>query len=378
VNNPGGISETHAATASNSPVAKINSFGVGMLEIDNLTLVDTGNDSSTFFFTSNTTCHIHDVTFLGNKAATVSVASNNDAIWLGNNNGAANGTFASPFQGYGTTITHCYFENIKRAVFGQAYANSVNITENTIWSSCGNPTGAAIELGTASYSSGADANNIIGNLGEVLYYKYLIRIIAGSSNKIIGNDSWDPIGGTFVSQVRLEASAFPNLVIGGFSGGLPYLSDVPVTSSVPSLNTCLSQESVQPSVYGQPIAFSMIATASLTAGQVVKIDPSNPAAVVVCATTDTGGAIPIGIVANSPSAGGNAQIVSLGRILGSLPYAPVLGTGTATIGQFVIVDTTTNGRVKCTSSYTAGTVLGVVIGTQNTVGQPVAILMGLR
>jgi hypothetical protein len=363
----------------NSPTAKICTFGTGMLEIDRLTLADNSTDSATFFFTSNTVCHIHDVTFLGNTTATASISSNNDAIWLGNNFGVANGTFNAPFQGYGTSIKNCYFQNIKRAVFGQAYANGVFVTENTIWSSCGNHGGAAIVFGTNSFGSGANSNYICGNLAEVLYYKYFIQIIAGMENKIIGNDSYDPIGGTFTASVRFEASAFPNFVIAGFSGGYPYVSDVPVTSTTPGLNTYIGTPgSSQINFFATPIGVTMIATAALTAGQIVKIDPANTNAVIVCTTADTGGGIPIGIAGNSAGAGQNVYVITEGLVRSGLTFSPILGTGTATPGQFVIVDTTTNGRVKTTSTYTAGTVIGTVVATQASVGNPVGLLMGLR
>lgn len=378
LNNPSGVAETHSASATNSPAPKICTYGTGMLEIDHLTLCDTGSDSGTFFFTSNTTCHIHDVTFLGNTVASASVASNNDAIWLGNNNGSANGTFAAPFQGYGTVIENCYFQCIRRAVFGQAYCNGVRIVGNTVWSSSGDPNGAAIVLGTTSFNSGADSNYVAGNVAEVVYYKWFLQIVNGSLNKIIGNDNYDPTGGTFSASVRCEAFAYPNFILGGFSAGYPYLSDVPVTASIPSENTCLGPDHIQPNIFHSPIAVMMIATSALTAGQVVKIDPSNPNAVIVCTTTDTGAGLPIGIAGNSASAGGSVYVIVAGLILSGLTFSPVLGTGTASPGQFVIVDTTTNGRVKATSTYAAGTVIGTVVATQSSVGSPVGVLVGIR
>jgi hypothetical protein len=118
---------------------------------------------------------------------------------------------------------------------------------------------------------------------------------------------------------------------------------------------------------------ALAATAALTAGQVVKTDTSNAGAVVVSGTSD-GAGIDVGFVINSPSAAGGAEIASPGSVINT----PVLGTGTCTLGQFVIVDTTTAGRVKCTSTYTAGTVLGVVITAQATVGSVVGVLVGNR
>jgi len=119
-------------------------------------------------------------------------------------------------------------------------------------------------------------------------------------------------------------------------------------------------------------AVARTATQALTAGQPVKVDTGTAGNVLVTTTTDTAAGIPVGFVINSPGAGGTAFVATSGVV------TCTLGTGTASIGQFVIVDTTTNGRVKCTSSYTAGTVLGVALTAQGSVGSTFSVLIGLR
>ena len=57
---------------------------------------------------------------------------------------------------------------------------------------------------------------------------------------------------------------------------------------------------------------------------------------------------------------------------------PLLGTGTCTKGQFVIADSTTAGRVKCTSTFSAGTVLGFVTIAQATVGSAVGVAIQVK
>lgn len=111
------------------------------------------------------------------------------------------------------------------------------------------------------------------------------------------------------------------------------------------------------------------ATAALTSGQVVKIDTANANSVVVAATTDTGAGAVLGFIENSPGAGAVGYVA----LPGSIITDPLVGTGTCTIGQFVIVDTTTAGRVKCTGTFTAGAVLGRALTTQNTVGSAVSV-----
>lgn len=108
---------------------------------------------------------------------------------------------------------------------------------------------------------------------------------------------------------------------------------------------------------------------ALTAGQVVKQDTANAHGVIVATTTDTAAGAALGFLVNSPAANGLAQIA----VPGSIITTPLLGTGTCSIGNFVIVDTTTNGDVKCTATFSAGTTLGRAITAQSTVGSAVSV-----
>jgi hypothetical protein len=98
----GGVS-TGASTLDlrvTAAVAKIDTRGIGILEIDHLILKDGGSDASPFIQTTNTALKIHDVTFVGTAAGASAV---NDAIILGGTDGAGHGGLlsTSPFQGYG-------------------------------------------------------------------------------------------------------------------------------------------------------------------------------------------------------------------------------------------------------------------------------------
>jgi hypothetical protein len=108
----------------------------------------------------------------------------------------------------------------------------------------------------------------------------------------------------------------------------------------------------------------------LSAGQVVKLDAANANSVVVAATTDIAAGIAIGVVLNSPASAGTAFVAIMGKVA-----SPVIGTGTCAIGNFVIVDTTTNGRVKCSAVFAAGTVLGRALTTGAGVGTTVTVLL---
>jgi hypothetical protein len=123
------------------------------------------------------------------------------------------------------------------------------------------------------------------------------------------------------------------------------------------------------------IALSLTPTATLTANQLVKIDTAHADSVVVCTTVDT---VCHGFVASSIASPANCIITGTvcGIIAGSGALAKgILGTGTCAIGNFVIVDTTTNGRVKCTASQPAvGATIGLALSVQASVGSLVDIL----
>lgn len=219
----------------NSTTAKIATFGGGKLELDHLTLADNSTDAATFFFTGTTTVFIHDVTFVGTTAATVSMPIN-DAILLGNNTMADNDGFISTFQGYGSTITRNFFQKIKRAVIGHTQVNSVNITENTVWSNSGNNGGGAIVIGDSTGPGiGSSQDNLIeGNLFELSYYTNGIQIISGNGNQIIGNQGYDAQLGAVVfdSLVKFETGANYNMVIGGNYQGTQNVHDLNGTNTV--------------------------------------------------------------------------------------------------------------------------------------------------
>lgn len=118
---------------------------------------------------------------------------------------------------------------------------------------------------------------------------------------------------------------------------------------------------------------SLVSTTTISSVAPVKADTSNANQVVVTATTDTAPGIVMGVCINSPNAGAKGQVITTG-------IAPmVLGTGTVAIGNWIIVDTTTNGRVKATTSYPpAGCLIGIALATQSTVGNSFNVAVGLR
>lgn len=120
------------------------------------------------------------------------------------------------------------------------------------------------------------------------------------------------------------------------------------------------------------IGVTETSTAAITGPVPVKADTVNANQVVMTTTTDTGPGIVVGVCANSPGVSGSCQVIVSGIA------ALKLGTGTCAIGNFVIVDTTTNGRVQCANTYTAGINIGVAMAAQNTVGNTFNVLVSMR
>jgi len=115
----------------------------------------------------------------------------------------------------------------------------------------------------------------------------------------------------------------------------------------------------------------MTATATLSANQLVKIDTAHADSVVVCTTTDTlcNGFVAETLINNCTASNTTCPIVTTpgSKVQG------IVGTGTCAIGNYVIADTTTNGRVKCVVAqppYWVGTALSV----QGSVGSLVDVL----
>lgn len=180
---------------------KIDTRGAGLLEIDHVTLKDSGNDCAPFVQTTNTTLRVHDVAFIG--TATNGQACN-DAIVAGGTSTIVDGSENAAFQGYGTTIRDNFFYGIRRGVYGRVYFNGVFIQNNTWSSTCGNPTGGAIEIDATG--AGANTGNLIsGNLAEIGSYKYFFKGTSVISNSLVDNQLFD-----FDTGIEAQYAFFSN------------------------------------------------------------------------------------------------------------------------------------------------------------------------
>jgi hypothetical protein len=207
----------------NATVAKLDTRGAGLLEIDHITLKDSSTDCATFIQTTNTTIHIHDVTFSGTHSH---ASACNDGIVLGGTTTTTTGAADAPFQGYHTSINHNFFDQVRRMVTVRAWANSVLITENTYSHSGGNSLrttcGSADCGGSAIEVQGAFAQlsgiNITNNLIETLYLYNGIELQGANvyGNIVRGNGCWDG-GSSFIGCVRFVNGAANNFVAGNYS-----------------------------------------------------------------------------------------------------------------------------------------------------------------
>jgi hypothetical protein len=193
-----------------SGAAKLDTRGVGLLEIDHLTLKDGGADSAPFIHTTNTTLRIHDCCFSGIASGTSAV---NDGIILGGfGSNFGGGDSGAPFQGYGTVIRDNFFHNMRRCVSWGNAANAVQVTCNTVSLSCGSASAGDAPI----YISTGDGNYIAGNLLETQNYTYGFHC-GGNANCFIGNSCWDQSG---VSVANYNCAGGGNFIVHAGPNGL--------------------------------------------------------------------------------------------------------------------------------------------------------------
>lgn len=232
--------------------AKILTLGHGLLEIDHLTLRETTAGTTTpFLLTTNTTVHLHHLSFYGHTSKSTTTCDQ-DAIVLGGTSTTVGTTSSAPFQGYGTTIKDCYFSRIRRGVYGRTYCNATVIRDNTWWNTCGTnlADGAALELlGTSG--SACSGNLIDGNLFEMPGYVYATKFTYSSKNSLIHNSCFDLAGAT-VALHKFGANSQQNFILVGFS---PDTVPVEDNDGADNRNTYLDPHASQTSRFADPVYF---------------------------------------------------------------------------------------------------------------------------
>lgn len=219
-----------APVALLDPVAKIDTRGRGQLYFENVILASSEGSGNTKPFVHTTFTTIKTGKNVCIDGAVWGAGAAEDGFVLGGTTDhEVNPAFDRRssdcgFQGYGTVIDSVYFNGTKRAAFLRRYANAIRITNNTVWNTCSNPTGAAFEVDgqAGGYATGT---TFLGNLVEATRFKYCIALYRAARAVLIGNDCYDPdtptLGGVYV-----DTSCDNILVFVSLAPGLnPYLID---------------------------------------------------------------------------------------------------------------------------------------------------------
>lgn len=205
-----------------SPVAHIDTRGMGLLQIEDVTLTTDDTTGTPFIRSTNTVLLISKVRFLGPVVADPT-ACVTDAIVLGGTgpNGTFDMTVDARFQGYGTVIERCEFSRIRRGVLGQAAANSIVVRDCYWHKDCGGS--AALEI--HSYGNESSAWHVAGNCIEVTYYTHAVVLYESAQSMFFGNSYWDAAdAGNLVSCIDLQgaaATSMNNIFIDFFQGLSP-------------------------------------------------------------------------------------------------------------------------------------------------------------
>jgi hypothetical protein len=243
--------------STGATVAKIDTRSAGLLEIDHITLADTGADTAPFIQTTNTTISVHDVAFLGWDGRNCATDVCNDAIILGGTLDATYGSTANAaFQGYGSRIRDNYYDHIRQGVTFRNDASQVELEYNVFSFYSGSPTSGAIVFDTGGESSGGGHKGPVGvHIGNTLieagHYVYGIDIKSPAGvARLEYNSCWDP-GATFLGCIHIAKGVGTGLIVAGVNSTKAYVIDDNPSQS----NTVLSSSPDYPSAFSQNVMF---------------------------------------------------------------------------------------------------------------------------
>lgn len=219
----GGAVINDTATPGPNQIAKIVSYGAGALEIDHLTLEDTGSDNDLFFLDTGSTAYIHDNACIGNPSN--SGTANAQDCWRMGGDGytasSASITASShtltiggsdpPFKSYmvGWTV---YLPTGGTA--GGALETTISAYTSSTQVSLTAAAGTTVTNGTAYYfGTGADPNGAFQGYGSVIARNYYSHIRAGV------------IWGTFANNITVEDETYSSTCGSNQTHGAPYVFD---------------------------------------------------------------------------------------------------------------------------------------------------------
>lgn len=206
-------------------VAKIDTRGIGTLEIDGITFVDGGTSNYLFIQTTNTVLKVSNCRFVGNTA-NVGQTCTQDAIRLGGITSAASQLKTDDpldgFQGYGSYVKDCQFDYIRETVqFGGA-CNGVTVSNCTVTRQCGSGDAIGAPYHFYGVAGGTHGNIISGGFVEMINYPYAVAMIGSAINRnVIQNLGMydEAMASPTLGGVYFDTGATLNVVYVGFTDG---------------------------------------------------------------------------------------------------------------------------------------------------------------
>lgn len=196
---------------------KIDTRGLGKLEIDRICFTDSASDFTPFVFDTLTVLQFHHNQIIGNPghfpagccSTNPPTQDGQTGIILGGQTEVVDGSPNSMFQGYGTSIDHNQFDYCGQCIILQDETNSVNVESNHFFNHITNTTHGPITVDPGP-SGGSYRTGITNNLIEVGASKYGIHLVRSVNGYYIaGNACWDSnnVGVVTFACVREEPSA---------------------------------------------------------------------------------------------------------------------------------------------------------------------------
>ncbi len=247
-----------------SSVGRIKSFGLGTLVATDFTIYSKegaveGNGRAAFY-TTNTTFLPDRVAFWTDKKD----GNCDDDFWIAGGVGVLvdgemvfDNSETSPFQGYGSLVQNCFFNGVRRGLFGRTFFNANRFINNTFWQQCGSNLSvgarAPIEI-VGGATSGSTSNSIKNNLLEIRgHYDYGIILDKCNWTEITGNDTYDAEG-QFISPVYVKDNCVATMIWASLAdnGGVYVTAENDDFSSIILITAETARQSRFPSINAIP------------------------------------------------------------------------------------------------------------------------------
>jgi hypothetical protein len=234
---------TYAGTGS-----KIFANGYGLLQIENISFYNSGNESYPILFTTKTTLKLNNCGFYGYPSHCV------DAVKLGGLGWGENASDTSMFGGYGTVIENCWFDYTKKGISLLSACNGVVIKNNHFGYGCSNEPHIYI-LGYHHpwYSEWNSGGTISDNLFEMDARKWGIWANNANNFTFNGNTFYDmPLaGGSTDALFKFGPNTRAMTVLEGFNPYGPIVPNVDSTNAYPPHYSDSGRYNVHVGMYSQ-------------------------------------------------------------------------------------------------------------------------------